>query len=99
MITFDKLYIASDDSNHSIIKDIIEKYTELGKECEILSFDEVKTIQFGSSCRNIILSHGSFSAIIGYLSVDSNVYYPKYIDGHIWYGDMFSIPSWIMIEY
>ena len=99
MITFDKLYIASDDLNHSIIKDIIEKYTELGKECEILLFDEVGTIQFGSSCRNIILSHGSFSAIIGYLAIDSNVYYPKYIEGHIWHGDMFSIPSWTMIEY
>jgi hypothetical protein len=99
MITFDKLYIASDDTNHSIIKDIIEKYTELGKECEILLFDEVKTIQFGSSCKNIILSPGSFSAIIGYLANDSNIYYPKKHDGHIWFGDMCSIPGWTMIEY
>jgi hypothetical protein len=99
MITFDKLYIASDDPTHSIIKNIIEKYTEIGIECEILLFDEVKTIQFGSSCRNIILSHGSFSAVIGYLSIGSNVYYPKNRDGHVWYGDMFSIPRWTIVEY
>lgn len=25
----------------------------------------IETIQFGSTCKNIILSHGSFSAVIG----------------------------------
>jgi len=95
MITFDKLYISSDDPNHSIIKLIIEKYPV----SDVLLLDEIETIKFGSSCRNIILSHGSFSAVIGYLSTGSNVYYPKYKDGHIWHGDIFSIPSWTMIEY
>jgi hypothetical protein len=95
MISFKKLYIASDDINHSIIKNIIEKY----KDSEILLFDEVGIIKFGSKCKNIILSHGSFSAIIGYLSIGSNVYYPKNKDGHVWYGDMCSIPGWTMIEY
>jgi len=27
---------------------------------------------------NIVLSHGSFSAMIGYLSFFSNIYYPNY---------------------
>jgi hypothetical protein len=107
MITFNKLYITSDDINHQIIKDIIEKYKDNGiKEggvdgsgVEIIILDEVKTIQFGSSCKNIILSHGSFSAVIGYLAIDSNIYYPKYNQAHLWYGDMFSIKSWNQVEY
>ena len=97
MITFNKLFISSDNINHQIILDIIEKYKDI--EVEIITLDEVKTIQFGSSCKNIILSHGSFSAVIGYLAIDSNIYYPKYNEEHLWYGDMFSIKSWNQVEY
>ena len=86
----DKLYISTDNKNHSIIKEIIEKYPKT----IIIDFDEIKTFQFGSTCKNIILSHGSFSAIIGYLSFFSNVYYPEYESNKIWYGDMFSINGW-----
>ena len=57
--------------------------------------DEIRTFQFGSTCKNIILSHGSFSAIIGYLAFYSNIYYPKYDENKKWYGDMFSINNWI----
>ena len=39
--------------------------------------DPVKTIQFGSTCKHIVLSHGSFSAMIGYLGFFSQVYYPN----------------------
>jgi hypothetical protein len=94
LCNFDNLYIYSDNTNHQIIKDILNVY----KNATILDFDEIKTIQFASTCKYVILSHGSFSAIIGYLSFYSNVYYPKYEIGKMWYGDMFSIPSWIMID-
>lgn len=90
-IHFDTLYISSDDPEHSMIQEIQKRYPE----SVILKYDEVKTIQFASTCKHIVLSHGSFSAIIGYLSFFSNVHYPKYEPGRIWYGDMFSIHGWI----
>ncbi len=93
-ITFDNIFIASDDVNHSIIKDICAKYPIT----KVINFDEKKTIQFGSTKKYVILSHGSFSAVIGYLSFFSTILYPKYNPEKIWYGDMFTIPGWICIE-
>lgn len=97
-IKFDKLFLSTDDTNHAIIKAIMELYPD----CMLILHDEVITIQFASTCKHILLSHGSFSAIIGYLSFFSTVYYPTYkhngvIDKQngIWYGDMFSIKNWI----
>lgn len=84
------IYISSDNTNHSIIKQIINKYPKT----KIINYNEIKTFQFGSTCKNIILSHGSFSAIIGYLGFFSNVYYPEYESNKKWYGDMFSIDGW-----
>jgi hypothetical protein len=89
-INFDKLYITSDDLSHIIIKEITNKYPST----ILLTYDEINTIQFGSTCKHIILSHGSFSAIIGYLAFFSNIYYPTYEKDKIWYGDMFSIDGW-----
>jgi hypothetical protein len=85
------IYISTDDQNHDIIKKIIEKYPN----SYLSNMDEIRTFQFGSTCKNIILSHGSFSAIIGYLAFYSNIYYPKYDENKKWYGDMFSINNWI----
>ncbi len=90
-ITFDKLYITTDDKSHNIIKQIIAKYPET----IIVNFNEVKTIQFASTCKNIILSHGTFSACIGYLAFSSIVHYPKYDTNNMWHGDIFSINNWI----
>ena len=87
---FDNIYIASDTLTHDIIKKINEEYPK----ANLIDFNEIETIQFGSTCKNIILSHGSFSATIGYLSFYSNVYYPKIEKAKQWYGDMFSIKSW-----
>lgn len=89
---FDKLYIASDSPDHEIVQAIISAYP--GKSEKVL-LDEVETIQFGSTCQYVILSHGSFSAVIGWLSFNSVVYYPAYEETTIWYGDMFSVdPTW-----
>ena len=89
-INYDKLYISTDDDKHDIIKQIIEQYPDTN----IIQADEITTIQFASTSKNIILSHGSFSAIIGYLAFFSNVHYPEYESDKIWYGDMFSIDGW-----
>ena len=53
---FDNLYIASDDTNHAIIKQIVEKYPQ----AIIINYDEIMTLHFAMTTRHIILSHGSF---------------------------------------
>jgi len=71
LIQFDNLYIATDSVNSDIISEIREKYPQMKLICD----DEIRTIQFGSTCKYIILSHGTFSAIIGYFSFFSDVYF------------------------
>jgi hypothetical protein len=87
---YDNLYISTDDKNHPIVIELFKLYPS----AKLIEYDEINTFQFASTCKNIILSHGSFSAIIGYLSFFSNVYYHEYELNKIWYGDMFSIQNW-----
>jgi hypothetical protein len=89
-IRHERLYIASDDQCHSFIRTICSTYPD----AIVVNKDSVQTILFGSTCRHIVLSHGSYSAVIGYLGFYSAVHYPVYESGKMWYGDMFSIPNW-----
>jgi hypothetical protein len=93
-INFDNLYISTDDKNNNIIMELLQLYTS----AQLIDFDEIITFQFASTCKNVVLSHGSFSAVIGYLSFFSNIYYPEYELDKIWYGDMFSINNWIKLS-
>jgi len=93
-INFDNLYVSTDDINNSIIIKLLQLYPST----QLINCDEITTFQFASTCKNIILSHGSFSAVIGYLSFFSNIYYPEYELNKIWYGDMFSIDNWIKLS-
>lgn len=94
MITFDHLYLVTDDNTHTNIKEL-SKYYNL----KVLNFDEINTIQFCITNKHIILSHGSFSALLGYLSKNSNIYYPKYNSEKMWHGDMFSIAGWNEVDW
>jgi len=91
-LSFDNIYVSTDDITHEIITKLRDIYP-------IILFDqnEIETIQFASTCKYVILSHGSFSAVIGYLSFYSEVYYPQHTSGKIWYGDVCCIPSWTKI--
>jgi hypothetical protein len=89
-IGFNKLYIATDDTSHEIIKNITSEYNL----AEIVNLNDINTIQFGSTCKNIILSQGTYSAMIGYLAFFSNIYYTILDEVNIWHGDIFSIPNW-----
>jgi hypothetical protein len=91
-INFDKGYISSDSIDHKICKKLIEKYN-----LEVFNSNEVQTIQFGSSCKNIVLSTGTFSWYIGAFSFDSNVFFPEIKKK--WHGDIFIFPEWNMISY
>jgi hypothetical protein len=64
---------------------------------KIIDYDEVNTVMFGSTCKYIVLSNGTFSWLIGFLAYYSNIYYPKII--HKWHGDIFIFDSWNEIEY
>jgi len=87
MLKYDKLYIASDSPRHPIVQNLLNSYNGI-----FVNLDEVNTIKFGSSKRHIILSGGSYSAIIGYLAFFSTIYYPD--DKYMFNGDIFSIPGW-----
>ena len=91
---FDKLYISSDDINDEYVLELIKAYPT----AEIIKYEQIKTIQFASTCKNIILSTGSFSATIGYLSFFSKVYYPKYNGKICTWGDMLTIPDWHQMD-
>ena len=100
-IHYDTIYLSTDDKEHFIINRIFESYPN----AKLIQYDEITTFQFASTCKNIILSHGSFSALIGYLAFFSNVFYKEYIhegkidySKQIWYGNMFSIDNWIKLK-
>ena len=88
-IQYDKLYLSTDDKTHQIVTNLLETY-----QGALIEYNEVQTIQFASTCRHIMLSHGTFSAMIGYLSFFSTIYYPK--EKHKWYGDLY-IDSWKIV--
>jgi hypothetical protein len=95
---FDALYISTDSKEHDIIKQLVQEYPML----RIIEYDEIQTIQFASTCKHIVLSHGTFSAIIGYLGFYSDVYYPAdELAGKGWAAataDIFCIDGWTKIH-
>jgi hypothetical protein len=87
-IAFGRGYIASDDIGHEICQQLIRKYNLIP-----IIRDEVETIMFGSTCKHIILTGGSFSYIIGLFAFYSDVYYLR--GNGSWYpSELFHIPSW-----
>jgi hypothetical protein len=84
--------ILNHEKDHSIIVTLLKLYPS----ATLLNYDEINTIQFASTCKHIILSNGSFSAIIGYFSFFSTIYYPEI--QREWHGDIFSISDWIKVK-
>jgi len=95
-IQFDKLYVSSDSPYHPILGTIKTKYPEA-----ILMWESpIRVIQFGSTCKHVALTFGSFSAIIGYLSFFSNVYYTD-IDRPVGAGpiSLFTDKGWTPVSF
>lgn len=67
---FKRGIVSSDSLDHPIVKKLMEKYN-----LDVLDGSPEFTIRYGSYCKNIVLSYGSFSLLIGLLSNDSNVYF------------------------
>jgi len=90
--SFENGYISSDSINHETCKKLIQKYN-----LKIIDYNEVETIMFGSTCKNIILTGGSFSYIIGLFGFFSKVYYLKGFDN--WYpSEIFFIDDWTEVN-
>jgi hypothetical protein len=88
-INYDSAYLASDSLDNILCCNLIKKYN-----LQIISYSDIDTIMFGSTCNNIILSGGSFSWLIGFLAFYSkNINYP--INNKKWYGDIFVYKNWI----
>jgi hypothetical protein len=88
------LYISTDQIKNPLISRISEKYPS-----RLIQYNEVDTIKFASTCKHIVLSHGTFSSCIGYFSFFSNIYYPEFGNLVKWHGDIFSIAKWNKIFY
>jgi hypothetical protein len=90
-LSFENGFIASDTIEHETCQKLIKKYNLIP-----INYDEVETIMFGSTCKTILLSSGSFSYIIGLFAFFSKVYYLKNL-GNWCPPELFFINDWIEI--
>lgn len=79
-LTVETIYIATDYNEHDIIKRLREKY----KNTKLMNDNLIDIIQFGSTSKYVILSYGTFSAIIGYIAYYSNIYYKRPSQKNAW---------------
>jgi len=93
-IIFDKGFISSDNINHSYCQILIKKYNLIPFE-----ENEVSTIQFGSTCKHIVLSKGTFSWWIGVMAFDSSIWFPEKKNSKPWHGDIFIFDDWNKVIY
>ena len=79
-LNVDNIYISSDNLNSPIINNLKNTYNN------VLLYNDspINTILFASTCKKIILSYGTFSALIGYFSFYSDVYYYKKCEKYSW---------------
>ena len=80
-LNVDNIYITTDDMKHEIVTKLLEKYSNAKIR---YSHNLIDTFHFGSTCKHVILSYGTFSAIIGYLSFHSQVYCLRYCKEYAW---------------
>lgn len=91
-ISFEKGYISSDSPHHPNV-------ISLSKEFNLTIYNNppLETINFGKNFNNLILSEGSFSWWIGFLSNAENIYYNQ--RERFWHGDIFVFPEWKPLQY
>jgi hypothetical protein len=92
---YDRIFLSSDSPYHPICQQIFTRF----RKTTCIQMDEIQIINYASTCKYVVLSHGSFSAIIGYFAFFSEVYYPAYDESERWYGDMFSVPGFQKVHH
>jgi len=93
-ISYDNGFISSDTISHPICQRLISKY-----RLTPINMNEIHTIMFGSTCKYIVLSHGTFSWFIGVIGWYSTVFYPNPELITRWHGDIFNFKDWNKINY
>jgi hypothetical protein len=93
-LQFTNGYISSDSLEHPICNKLIQKYN-----LNPLIMNEIDTIMFASTCKNIILSNGTFSWMIGVFGFHSTIYYPDPNLRELWHGDIFIFDDWNKVHY
>jgi len=83
-LRFDKAYISSDFIDHEICQQLIKKY-----KLTVYDANDVTTIQFASTCRDVVVSLDSKSWVIGMTSFSSNVFCPRNNDDSFFMFDEF----------
>lgn len=81
-LNVDRVYLTTDSKDHPIVQTLMQ-------DPKITFYDgsPIDTILFAASNRYVILSHGTFSGMIGYLAFYSTVYFVKESERTAWdYG-------------
>ena len=89
---FNKGYISSDTPSHQIVTHLITKFN-----LTLYENPPVETINFAKDFGKLVLSKGTFSWWMGFLSKARSVFYPK--GGPRWHGDIFVFDEWTPIEF
>lgn len=84
--------ITSDTIDHPNIKKLSDEFN-----LEIFNDTPINTLNYGKNFNNLVLSEGSFSWWIGFLSNAKNIYYNS--RERFWHGDMFVFPNWTSLEF
>lgn len=81
------IYLGSDNFNSDICKKLLSNF-----KIKKYQNNKIDTLQFGSTCKYVILSSGSYSLILSFLSFFSNIYYSDdmgKINNKEWHPDFF----------
>jgi len=72
-IQVDTIYLSTDTEHHEVIHKLLQKYSNI----QLMKYSLPDIVLFGSTNKHVILSHGTFSGMIGYMSFYSNIYFIK----------------------
>jgi hypothetical protein len=89
---FKKGYISSDTPSHEIINYLMSRFN-----LTLYENKRAETINFAKDFGNLVLSKGTFSWWVAFLSKAENIFYP--VGGPRWHGDIFVFNEWTAIEF